>query len=65
MSEKFTPCRKIGFQNTLNTKGVNVIIDSNGPSIILRSIYVVGIQKKCLNKTVLLNKCLNCIRKYS
>ena len=26
MSEKFTPHRKIDFQNTLNTKGVNVII---------------------------------------
>ena len=38
MSEKFRPDRKIGFQNTLNTKCVNVIVDSTGPSIILMSI---------------------------
>ena len=31
--------RKTCFKNTLNTKCVNVIIDSTGPSIILRSIY--------------------------
>ena len=30
--------RKIGFQNTFNTKCINVITDSIGPSIILRSI---------------------------
>ena len=30
--------RKIGFQNTFYTKCINVIIDSIGPSIILRSI---------------------------
>ena len=29
---------KIGFQNTFYTKCINVIIDSIGPSIILRSI---------------------------
>ena len=37
MSEKFRIDRKIGFQNTLYTKFINVIIDSIGPSIILRS----------------------------
>ena len=39
MSEKFRLDRKIGFQNTFNSKCINVIIDSIGPSIILRSIY--------------------------
>ena len=39
MSEKFSLDRKIGFQNTFYTKCINVIIDSIGPSIILRSIY--------------------------
>ena len=39
MSEKFRPDRKIGFQNMFYTKCINVIIDSIGPSIILRSIY--------------------------
>ena len=38
MSEKFRLNRKIGFQNTFYTKCINVIIDSIGPSIILRSI---------------------------
>ena len=37
MSEKFRQDHKIGFQNTFNTKCINVIIDSIGPSIILRS----------------------------
>ena len=40
MSEKFRLDRKIGFQNTFYTKCINVIIDSIGPSIILRSIYL-------------------------
>ena len=40
MSEKFRLYRKIGFQNTLYTKFIDVIIDSIGPSIILRSIYI-------------------------
>ena len=40
MSEKFRLDRKIGFRNTFYTKYINVIIDSIGPSIILRSIYV-------------------------
>ena len=39
MSEKFRLDRKIGFQNTFYPKCINVIIDSIGPSIILRSIY--------------------------
>ena len=38
MSEKFRLDRKIGFQNTFYTKCTNVLIDSIGPSIILRSI---------------------------
>ena len=40
MFEKFGLDRKIGFQNKFYTKCINVIIDSIGPSIILRSIYV-------------------------
>ena len=39
MSEKFRVDRKISFQNTFYTKCINVIIDSIGPSIILRSIF--------------------------
>ena len=38
MSGKFRLDREIGFQNTFFTKCINVIIDSIGPSIILRSI---------------------------
>ena len=38
MSEIFRLDRKIGFQNTFYTKYINVINDSIGPSIILRSI---------------------------
>ena len=41
MSKKFRLDRKIGFQNTFYTKCINVIIDSIGPSIILRSIYTI------------------------
>ena len=40
MSEKLRLDRKIGFRNTFYTKRINVIIDSFGPSIILRSIYL-------------------------
>ena len=39
MSEKFRLDRKVGFQNIIFTKCINVIIDNIGPSIILRSIY--------------------------
>ena len=39
MSEKFRLDRKIGFRNMFYTKCINVILDSIGPSIILRSIY--------------------------
>ena len=42
MSEKFRLDRKIGFQNTFYTNCINDIIDSIGPSIILRSIRVNG-----------------------
>ena len=38
MSEKFKLDRKIGYQNMFYTKCINVMIDSIGPSIILRSI---------------------------
>ena len=38
MSENLRIDRKIGFQNTFYTKCNNVIIDSIGPSIFLRSI---------------------------
>ena len=38
MSEKFRLDRKIGFQNISYIKCINVIIDSIGPLIILRSI---------------------------
>ena len=40
MAEKFRLDRTIGFQNTFYTKCINVIIDSIGPSIILRSIVI-------------------------
>ena len=39
ISEKFRLDRKIGFQNTFYTKCINVIIDSVGASIFLRSIF--------------------------
>ena len=39
MSEKFRLDCKIGFQNTFYTKCINVLIDSIGRSIILRSIF--------------------------
>ena len=38
MSENIRLERMIGFQNVLYTKCINVLIDSTGPSIILRSI---------------------------
>ena len=40
MSDKFRLDCRIGFQNTFYTKYINVIIDSIGPSIILRSIFL-------------------------
>ena len=39
MSEKLKLDRQIGFQNTSYTECINVIIDSIGHSIILRSIF--------------------------
>ena len=42
VSEKFRLDRKIGFHNALFTKCINVMIDSIGPSIILRSICIYG-----------------------
>ena len=38
MSGKFRLDRKIGFHNTFYTKCINAIIESIGPSIILKSI---------------------------
>ena len=55
MSEKFRLDRKIGFQNTLYTKCINVIIDSIGPSIILRSIGY------CIDPDMEILLALNCI----
>ena len=46
MSEKFRIDRKIGFQNTFYTKCINVIIDSIGPTIILRSILINDIARQ-------------------
>ena len=40
MSEKFRLDRKIHFRNMFYTKCINVIIDSIGPSIILRSLHI-------------------------
>ena len=47
MSEKFRLDRKIVFHNTFYTKCINVIIDSIGPSIILRSILKLYFQAHC------------------
>ena len=52
MSKKFRLDRKIGFQNMFYTKCTNVIIDSIGPSIILRSIYVKVIYFGIFEKTL-------------
>ena len=46
MSKKIRLDRKIGFQNMFYTKCTNVIIDSIGPSIILRSIFIMLINVK-------------------
>ena len=43
MSEKFRRDRKIYFQNTFYTKRINIEFDSIGPSIILRSIFMMDI----------------------
>ena len=45
MSQKFRLNRKIDFQNMHYTKCINIIIDCTGPSIILRSIYVLKIMR--------------------
>ena len=52
MFEKFRLDRKIGFQNTFYTKCINVMMDSIGHSIILRSIYR---QKYKLNTFLMMN----------
>ena len=49
MSEKFRIIRKIGFQNTFYTKCMNVLIDSIGPSIILRSICGESYEATCIH----------------
>ena len=43
MSEKFRLDRKIGFQHTIYTKCINLIIERIGPSIILRSIFMLSV----------------------
>ena len=48
MSENFRLDRKFGFGNTFYTKCINVIIDSIGPSIILRSILNYSSSANCL-----------------
>ena len=40
MSKKLKLDRKIGFQDMFYIKCINVIIDNIGPSIILRSIFI-------------------------
>ena len=49
MSKKLRLDRKIVFQNTFYTKCIHVIIDSIGPSIILRSIYETCANSYCIN----------------
>ena len=53
MSENFRLDRKIGFRNTFYTKCINVIIDSIGPSILLRSIYSWPRYRRQVNQCVL------------
>ena len=48
-SEKFRLDCKIVFQNTFYTKSINVIIDSIGPSIILRSILIICLTASSTN----------------
>ena len=55
MSENFRLYRKIGFLNTFYIKCVNVVIDSIGPSIILRSILCT-----ILVADILGNICMEC-----
>ena len=55
MSEKFRLDRKIGFQNTFYTKCTNVIIDSIGPSIILRSIFHISMESQPQNPEFRIN----------
>ena len=55
MSEKFRLDRKIGFQNIIFTKCINVIIEDIGPLIILRSIFTekqdnLGLELQCILK---------------
>ena len=60
MSEKFRLDRKICFQNTFYTKCIIGIIDSIGPSIILRSIYKAilrEIMRFFLNMLKVVRKC--------
>ena len=54
MSEKFRLDRKIGFQNTFYTININIIIDSIGSSIILRSIADRPLVKSAYPKIIFL-----------
>ena len=53
MSEKFRLDCKICFQNMLNTKCVNVIIDITDSSIILWSIYKRYFQGTCIHSVAI------------
>ena len=56
VSKKFRLGRKIGFQNTFYIKCINVIIDSIGPSIILRSICSnFGVSHNILIESIILS----------
>ena len=55
VSKKFELDRKIGFQNTFYIKCVNVIFDSIGPSIILRSIKLLKLNVKCINLSTVID----------
>ena len=57
MSEKFRLDRIIGFRNTFYTKCINVIIDSIGPSIILRSIYISYVSIRWLKRYSVTGSC--------
>ena len=64
MSEKFRLDCKITFRNTFYTKCINVIIDSIGPSIILRSIFLLTVPRWYFfcGSFVLFMYCLSCFR---
>ena len=62
MSEQFKLDRKFCFQNRFYKKCINVIIDSIGPSIILRSIYSFSKNRKKHVLTMVNKKGVNYLR---